>query len=52
MPGEVLVLFLSSSRQDFLHDAPMNVGEPEIASLKTVSEPLVVDAEQVKDRSL
>ena len=30
----------------------MNVGKPEIAALKPVGEPLVVNAKQVKDRRL
>lgn len=39
-------------RQNLLHDAPLRVGQPELATAVAIGELLVVETEQVQDRGV
>lgn len=39
-------------RQQFINDMPMHIGQPKLTSLKSISQFLVVDSQQVHDRGL
>ena len=39
----------AASRENFPHDATVDVGQPEIAALEAVGEPFVVDPQAVQD---
>ena len=40
------------SGEQFLNDVPVHVGQPEVAALEAVGQPLVVEAQQVQERGV
>src|SRR5919204_6638938 len=41
-----------SSTDDFLHDVACHIGQPEVAAVEAIRQPLVIDAQQAQDRGV